>query len=122
MPDRCLIVSYSSKNSPAQTAENISVHKIPYFGDERPIAKHRRKLWVNFVQAKRPKWVPTKHSVICSKHFNDADFQYPIRSIAAVPKKEKHMLKRDEIGVTVVPSINLPDQPTEEGINETGED
>eukprot|EP00794_Sanderia_malayensis_P002152 gene2152-2449_t len=96
--------------------------KSRIFGDERPIAKHQRKLWVNFVPAKRPKWVPTKHSVICAKHFNDADFQYPIRSIESVPKKAKHMLKRYEIGVNAVPSINLPDQPTEEGINETRED
>eukprot|EP00794_Sanderia_malayensis_P011528 gene11528-12718_t len=30
------------------------------------------------------------------------------------------MLKRDEIGVTAVPSTNLPDQPTTETINKTG--
>eukprot|EP00794_Sanderia_malayensis_P013303 gene13303-14676_t len=105
MPDRCVVANCSSTNSPVHTAENISVHKIPYFGDERPSAKHWHKLWVNFVQAKRLKWVPTKHPVICSKHFNDADFQYPIRSMEAVPKKAKHMLKRDEIGVLLFPAL-----------------
>jgi len=52
----------------------------------------RRKLWQRNVR--RDKWVPTKNSVICSKHFQNEDFQ---------PTAE-HRQKR-ELKQTALPTI-----------------
>ena len=44
----------------ADPKKNISMHKIPFFGKERPIKKKRRKRWFNFVLERRKMWVPGK--------------------------------------------------------------
>ena len=49
-------------------------------------------------------WEPTKNSRVCSKHFKPEDFM----RILNVPGLEEHTyprLKRDEIGISVYPSI-----------------
>ena len=56
-------------------AKGKSLHVIPFFEDERPEAKRRRKKWVDFVKQKRAKWQPSKHSVTCSVHFKPEDFE-----------------------------------------------
>ena len=43
----------------ADAKQGISLHFIPFAGDERPEARRRRKLWVDFVRLKRAKWEPT---------------------------------------------------------------
>ena len=35
--------------------KGIALHSIPYFGDDRPQAKKRRKKWVDLVKQKRAK-------------------------------------------------------------------
>ena len=55
MPNRCVVGGCSNVASPA---EGISLHFIPFAGDERPEAKRRRKQWVDFVRNKRAKWNP----------------------------------------------------------------
>lgn len=113
MPDRCVVANCSNSNSSADTSRGISLHKIPYFGDERAVAKHRRKLWINFVQTKRAKWKASQHSCICSEHFKSNDFEQPKIMIPGFEKKSKPVLTRDGIGTTAVPSIHAPEQPEE---------
>ena len=73
MPDRCVVAGCSNGNDPER---NISLHKIPYLGDDRSEAKARRKKWVDFVKLKRAKWEPTVYSRVCSVHFsNTEDFE-----------------------------------------------
>ena len=39
--------------------EGIALHTIPFYGDDRPESKKRRKRWVDFVKLKRAKWEPS---------------------------------------------------------------
>ena len=71
MPNRCVVEGCSNVANPA---EGISLHFIPFAGDERPEAKKRRKQWVDFVHKKRGKWEPTPNSSVCSAHFAKEDF------------------------------------------------
>lgn len=86
--------------------EHIAIHAIPFYGDNRREAKKRRRKWVNFVKSKRGQWEPTKHSVICSKHFNKEDF---VRVFSVEGEKVPRMipkLKTDDFGVNVYPTIH----------------
>ena len=58
----------------ASLKDGISLHTIPFFNDDRPEAKKRRKIWVDFVKAKRV-FEPSKSSTLCSKHFKPEDFE-----------------------------------------------
>ena len=80
----------------------------PFWEDERPEAKKRRKRWVSFVQQRRTKWLPEKGSKICSKHFKDGDFTRLFFLLPGQSKPVIPRLKRDAIGVTVYPSIQVP--------------
>ena len=71
MPHRCVVGGCSNIRS---LEKGIGLHTIPFYGDERPEAKKRRKRWIDFVRLKRAQWEPTKSSVICSKHFKPDDF------------------------------------------------
>ena len=63
MPKRCVGWNYSSV---ANKTKNIAIYVIPFYGDDRPIVKSRRKHCVYFVRKKREeKWSPSKHSIIC---------------------------------------------------------
>ena len=86
--------------------EGIALHTIPFYGDDRPQAKKRRKRWVDFVKAKRAKWEPSKSSVICSKHFKPDDFTRRLdvqeeNGILLTP-----WLKRNEFEITAFLSIH----------------
>ena len=72
MPTICIAAACSNQRD---EAKGISLHVIPFFEDERPEARRRRKKWVDFVKKKRAKWQPSKHSVICSLHFKPEDFE-----------------------------------------------
>ena len=70
MPTRCVAAGCGNvKNRKEGTC--ISIHFIPYYGDERLEPKRRRKKWVNFVKQKRARW---ETSVLCSVHFKPEDF------------------------------------------------
>lgn len=105
MPDRCVAFGCGNENGHDCKARGISLHKIPFFEDERPVAKRRRKLWVDFVRTKRAKWDPSKHSVICSQHFKPDDFASPTVSLPGFGGHMKAVLKRDDIGISVIPSV-----------------
>ena len=46
MPEKCVAERCSNVADPKK---NISMNKIPFFGEECPIKKKRRKRWINFV-------------------------------------------------------------------------
>ena len=71
MPTRCVGAGCGNVKNPK---EGISMHFIPYYGDEQPEPKRRRKKWVDFVKQKRVRWEPSKTSVLCSLHFKPEDF------------------------------------------------
>ena len=116
MPDRCVVFGCRNENGYDCKARGISLHKIPFFGDERPVAKRRRKLWVDFVRTKRAKWDPTKHSAICSQHFKSDDFASPTVSLPGFGGHMKAVLKRDDIGISAIPSVQpvITDQREEQ--------
>jgi hypothetical protein len=86
--------------------EGIALHTIPFYGDDRPEAKKRRKRRVDFVKAKRAKWEPSKSSVICSKHFKPDDFARRLDVQEENGILLTSWLKRDEFGITAFPSIH----------------
>jgi hypothetical protein len=106
MPNRCVV--YGCSNEP-NLEKGIVLHCIPFADDERQEARKRRKNWIDFVQRKRLKWTPGMTSSICSQHFKEDDFQWKFFVLASEGKNMKYMprLKRDEIGVSVCPSVYL---------------
>ena len=102
MPNKCVVGGCS--NAP-DLPSGISLHTIPFFGDERHEAKKRRKKLVDFVKAKRAKWEPTKNSVVCTKHFRVQDLERRFTNLPgqkpAVPR-----LTRDSFGVCVYPMLH----------------
>ena len=97
MVQKCVIYGCSNTKDEKR---GISIHQIPFFGDQRPEAKKRRQKWIAFVNVKRQNLTASKHSVICSVHFTSADF-----SRLSDGQKYQLRLKRDEIGVISVPSM-----------------
>ena len=100
MPNRCIVGGCSNVSS---AEKGISLHYIPFSGDERPEANKRRKQWIDFVRLKRAKWDPTPNSSICSAHFAKEDFT----QMFAGPSAKVPRLVTDEIGVVAVPKYNV---------------
>ena len=98
MPNRCVVGGCSNVSN---TKQGISLHFIPFAGDERPEARKRRKQWVDFVRLKRAKWDPTPNSSICSAHFAKDDFTQRFLGIS----NQSDWLVADEIGVAAIPNI-----------------
>ncbi|KAK3729921.1 hypothetical protein QZH41_018079 [Actinostola sp. cb2023] len=96
----------------ASLQKNISLHRIPYFEDQRPEAKARRKTWVDFVLRYRDKWQVTKNSVICSEHFRPEDYCNMFSKLEGQTAAIRPRLKRDSVGISVVPSIHKPKEVT----------
>ena len=57
-------------------------------------------------------WTATKHSVVCSEHFKFEDFE---RYVVEIPntKEAKPRLKRDEFGISVFPTVQVPGKDLE---------
>ena len=108
MPDYCVVFGCSNE---ASRAKGITLFKIPYLNDERPEAKRRRKLWINFVMRTRDKWRPTEKSSICCKHFTEDNFEWRFSSLPGMSGSFIPRLIRDEIGIISVPSVH-PDSET----------
>jgi hypothetical protein len=96
MPNRCVVGSCSNVTD---TEKGISLHFIPFAGDERPEAKKRRKQWVDFVCLKQAKWGPTPSSCVCSAHFAHEDFT----GIFLSHSGKRPRLATDEIGIVAIP-------------------
>ena len=102
MPDVCVVYGCSNKKD---KDKGISIHRIPYWNDDNPTARHRRKLWVDFVRTRRANFEPSQYSVVCSVHFKPEDFERHSLLLPGFDSKLKRSLVRDQIGVTAVPSI-----------------
>jgi hypothetical protein len=102
MPKRCVVAGCSNIGD---KEKEISLHAIPYSGDEGPEAKKRRKKWTDFVSLKRAKWTPTSYSVICSEHFKPEDFLRRFSHVEGESSVCNRWLKRDDIGICVFPTI-----------------
>ena len=106
MPNRCVVGGCSNV---ADAKQSISLHFIPFAGDERPEARRRRKLWVDFVRLKRAKWEQTSVSSICSEHFAKEDFT----EMFSGPSRKKLRLSADEFGTVAIPkyTTTMGDKP-----------
>lgn len=96
---------------PACAEKGVSVHIIPYFGDERPVAVSRRKRWTDFVEETRKNWQATKTSGVCSEHFSPDDYEQSLGSASLLPGFQSSFLKtlrRDEHGTSSFPTIRPP--------------
>ena len=102
MPNRC--VAGHCGNYP-NVELGIVLHAFPFYGDERPIARRRRRQWVEFVKMKRAKWEPTSTSKLCSAHFKPEDFMCRFHNmegqVLIMPR-----LIRDEVGILPVPTVH----------------
>jgi hypothetical protein len=102
MPKRCVVAGCGNVGD---KEKGVSVHIIPYSGDERNEARKRRKKWVDFVKLKRAKWTPTQYSIICSEHFKPDDFSKRFAHIEGQTFVGNNVLKRDEFGICVFPTV-----------------
>ena len=105
MPDRCVVFGC---NNSASLEKGISVHRIPFWNDDRPEAKRRRKLWIDFVKKKRAHWTPTQASAVCSVHFTADSYERRFGSLPGLGKPCHPRLKRDEIGIKSFPTLFKP--------------
>ncbi|KAK3755170.1 hypothetical protein QZH41_010695 [Actinostola sp. cb2023] len=101
MPDRCTVGGCSNESN---SELGISLHRIPFYNDERPEAKKRRKRWTDFVLRTRSHWKATKLSTVCSDHFVYEDYQ---RYAVEVPDTRAYTprLKKDDVGIVVFPTV-----------------
>ena len=68
MAERCVAARCTNVADPKN---NISMHKILFFGEE-PIKKKRRKRWINFVLEKSKMWVRGRR-FISKYRYNNTD-------------------------------------------------
>ena len=99
MPKRCVVGGCSNT---ANQEEGISVHEIPFWGEESPVLAKRRGKWEKFVKSTRQKWTATRGTVVCSKHFTEDCFEY---GSDTVEKYKTPRLKKDNLGVCVFPTL-----------------
>ena len=109
IPSRCVV--YGCLNYP-DAKNQIALHPIPFYGDQRPEAAKRRKRWVDFVKQKRAKWELLKQSRVCSRHFKADDFVHTL-NLPGLEETTFPRLKRDEIGVMPSPTIQSLVEPQE---------
>ena len=102
MVNSCVAANCTNKSC---LSSGISLHTIPYFNDDRPEAKRRRKIWVDFVKAKRV-FVPSKALTLCSAHFLPEDYERRFSILPGQTKPNYPKLKSDELGICVYPSIH----------------
>ena len=102
MPHIYVVYGFSNKND---KEKGISVHRIPYWDDDNPTARHLRKLWVDFIRTKKANFEPSKYSMVCSVHFKPEDFERHSLVVPGFDRELKRSLVRDPIGITAVPLI-----------------
>ena len=101
---RCVLACCSNTRD---IKNGVALHTIPFYGDDRPEAKKRRKRWVDFVKQKRGKWELSKTSVICSTHFKAEDFvRRFMNTEEELGSASTPWLKRDDFEIAVFPSIH----------------
>ena len=99
LPARCVVAGCS--NNP-DNEKSRALHPIPFIGEETTEGRRRKKKWVDFVNLKQARWIPTKWSCICSMHFTPESFTRGYPATHSTPR-----LVKDEIGVVPYPTIHL---------------
>ena len=102
MPNRC--VAANCENFP-DVDRGICFHLIPFYENENPVARKRRRQWVEFVKVKRSNFFSTSASRLCSAHFKPEDFIRRFHVLEGQGKSSIPRLIRDEVGVIPVPTI-----------------
>lgn len=72
MPSRCIV---GGCNNLPDLEKGIGLNLILFPDDNQPLARKRRKRWVDFVKLKQAKWEPTKTSAICFVHLKPDNFE-----------------------------------------------
>lgn len=98
MPQKC--VFFFGCSNTRDSRKGISINRIPFFGNDRPEAKRRRKKWVDFVLLHHYKWTPSKVLVFCSDHFKPEDYS---KQFTVLEDQSVRLLK--DIGIVVVPTV-----------------
>ena len=119
MVNSCVAANCTNK---ASLREGISLHTIPYFNDDRPEAKRRRKIWVDFIRAKRV-FEPSKNSTLCSAHFKPQDYERRFSNLPSQTKPNYPRLRKDDVGICVYPSIQaVPKKMASESVVQSPRD
>ena len=85
MVNSCVAANCTNKSS---LSLGMSLHTIPFFNDNHPEAKRRRKIWVDFVKVKAKRvFQPSKASTLCSAHFLPEDYE---RRFSILPGQTRH--------------------------------
>lgn len=108
LPFSCVAANCTNK---ASLKDGISLHTIPFFNDDRPEAKKKRKIWVDFIKAKRV-FEPSKTSTLCSDHFQPEDFERRYYVLPDQTKPNYQKLRTDNLGICVIPSIHAAPKNT----------
>ena len=95
MPNRC--VAANCGNFP-DIDRGICLHLIPFYENYNPVARKRRRQWVEFVRAKRSNFFPTSASRLCSVHFKPEDYIRRFHVLESQGKSCMPRLIRDEVG------------------------
>ena len=85
------------------------MHRLPFFNDVRPEGKRRRRKWIELVNRKRAKWLPSKLSVVCSVHFKPEDFVNRFVELPDLKEGLQRKLIEDDIGVVPAHSVYVKD-------------
>ena len=108
MVNSCVAANCTNKSS---LSLGISLHTIPFFNDDRPEAKRRRKIWVNFVKAKRF-FQRSKASTLCSAHFLPEDYERRFQILPEQTRPYFLKLRSDDFSICVFPSIHALSKET----------
>ena len=110
MPNRC--VEDNCGNFP-DVDRGICLRVIPFYENENPVARKRRRQWVEFIKAKRANFFPTSASRLCSAQFKPEDYIRRFHVLESQGMSSMPRLIRGEVGVIPVPTIQA--KPTTEG-------
>lgn len=90
---------YSNSNSNS----NISMHAFPSDNS-------LKKLWLHKIHVHRDNFTPSKHTRVCSLHFNENDFRLETKD-SCNRLKNNPILRRRHLKEHAIPSI-FPNQPS----------
>ena len=114
MPQKCVVGDCSYVRS---SENGIVLHMIPFYSNESPEAKKRRKRLIDFLRRKHAGWDPSKSLVICSKDFKKDDF---VRNYALITDKQAQSLPylvRDSFGFTAYPTVHAGELEDEQPLS-----
>ena len=106
MPERCVVAGCSNITN---IENGVSLHRLPFFNDERPEAKRRRRKWIESVNRKHAMWLPSKSFVVSSVHFMPEDFANRFVALPELNKGLHRKLIEDDIGFVLAHFVHVKD-------------